>query len=77
MIVSNLQTCPVCGGEASIGKYNTYISSFKRADKYYGRCDKDFRHSQQDNPPGFLTKEEAIVAWNRRVNDDYMKDGDQ
>ena len=43
------------------------LDSFTRADKYYGRCKKDGRHSPQENPVGFMTAEQAIEAWNRRA----------
>lgn len=68
--MAELKDCPVCGGPASIGKYNTYVASFTKKDKFYGRCDKCAKHSQQDDPLGFLTVEDAINAWNRRCAHD-------
>ena len=66
-VMTELKPCPLCGGQAEIGKYNTYIASFTRADKYYGRCSKNGLHSPQKYPPGFMTEQEAIEAWNRRI----------
>lgn len=64
--MAELKPCPICGGQASMGKYNTYVASFTKKDKFYGRCDNNGRHSQQETPAGFLTVEEAINAWNER-----------
>lgn len=66
-VADKLKPCPVCGGEAELGRYNTYVASFTRADKYYGRCKKNGRHSPQENPVGFMTAKEAVEAWNRRA----------
>lgn len=65
--MDELKPCPFCGGEAKLRVYNTYIASFTRANKYYAECSKQSDHSKQDNPIGFLTKEEAIEAWNGRI----------
>ena len=67
--MEELKPCPVCGGEPKLRVYNTYIASFTRVYKYYVECSKQSDHSKQDNPIGFLSKEEAIVAWNRRMSE--------
>lgn len=67
--MNDLKPCPICGSEAKLTVYNTYIASFTRADKYYVCCPKNYHHSRQEDPLGFLSKEEAIKAWNRRVGE--------
>ena len=67
-----LKPCPFCGREAKLTVYNTYIASFRRADKYYVCCSKNYHHSRQEDPLGFLSREQAIEAWNRR-NEQWIK----
>lgn len=65
--MTELKPCPFCGGEAKVTAYKTYIASFTIAKKYYVCCSKNFNHSRQEDPLGFLSSEEAVEAWNRRT----------
>ena len=57
--MEELKKCPFCGGEAEIYKSFDYVS------KYRVECTKCEMYSQNYNK-----LEEAIEAWNSRVEDE-------
>lgn len=64
--MNELKPCPFCGGEARLRAFRTYIQSKHRmGEKYYIECCECGL-----NAPNFINKEEAIEAWNRRVDDE-------
>lgn len=56
--MEELKKCPFCGGEAKIYKLFDYISKYRVECTY---CDM--------YTSAYATKEEAIEAWNRRVEE--------
>lgn len=61
-----LKRCPFCGGKATIEKHDFAIKyDFAISSSTYGiKCDVCFAKTYQF----FALKEEAIEAWNRRVD---------
>lgn len=65
--MDELKPCPFCGGEASFKKHSFYYDKERSfSDNTYGiSCNNCFAESYQF----YQTKEKAIEAWNRRVED--------
>lgn len=67
-MATELRPCPFCGGEAEINFVPPFVhprNGRKGLERWQIFCD-----SCGVFTPGMLTKEEAIEAWNRRVEDD-------
>lgn len=55
-----IKLCPVCGCDARVRKYRTYVEN-AMTNKYYVQC----KRCQAEVPQlGFLSMDEAIEAWN-------------
>lgn len=61
---NDLKPCPFCGGEAIIRTYRTFIDEYHGiGTKYYVECSECLANRHL----GKLTENEAIEAWNTRV----------
>lgn len=70
--MDELKRCPECGGVATvIHMYDTYDIADFGWDAGCGRYSAcDGLHTKKMKVSGLSSKEKAIEAWNRRVNDD-------
>ena len=69
-MTGKLKPCPFCGGEAKIGSRGVYYSGEKPSWSYQVYCPPSNNCSvRPNNNKEYMTKEQAIEAWNKRVRD--------